>query len=242
MKKRNGIIQQIFLFALSLTVLTACIGNLNCEKGNEKISKQERKISAFSQIEVSGAYTIILKQDSVTSVSVEADENLQSMITTKIEGKKLVIENKKSICGSIDIIVYVSTPEINTIDISGAVELNATDIIKSEKLGIYVSGAAEIDMNIICTTLDLNCSGSGKLTIKGSTDDVDADLSGASDINAYELATKNFNISSSGAGKACISVSEILDVEISGAATVYYKGNPEVTKQISGVGVINKVK
>jgi len=230
------------LFLSACTMLTGCIGNIDCEKGNGKIIKQDRKISPFNKLEVSGAYTIVLKQDSVTSVSVEADENLQESITTKTEGKKLIIENKKSICGSKDMIVYVTTPDIKSIDLSGAVELNSTSNIYGDELGLYLSGASEMSISTSLDKLKIVCSGSGKLSLKGNADEVDALLSGASDINAYGLATKNFKLSSSGAGKANINVSEKLNVEISGAATVYYKGSPDVTTKISGVGAVNKVK
>lgn len=242
MKKIATLTSLIFLFASTCILFTGCIDGLTCEKGNGTIIKQDRKIKAFNQLEVSGAYTIVLKQDSVTKVSVEADENLQSLITTKNEGTKLIIENKKSICGSKDLIVYITTPDIKSIDLSGAVEFNSINNIMSDELGLYISGAAEMDINISLNKLKIVCSGSGKLSLKGKADEVNALLSGASDINAYELATKNFNLSSSGAGKASINVSEKLDVEISGAATVYYKGNPEVTTDISGVGIVNKVK
>lgn len=242
MKKITSFTTLSFLFTFTFFILSGCIGNINCEKGNGKIIRQDRKISAFNQLEVSGAYTIILKQDSVTSVTVEADENLQSLITTKTERKKLIIENKNSICGSKNIKVFVTTPELKSIDISGAVELNTTNNFTGKELGLYLSGAAEMEINISVNNLKLVCSGSGKLSMEGKADEVDALLSGASDINAYGLTTKSFKLSSSGAGKANISVSDKLDVEISGAATVYYKGNPEVTKDISGVGAVNNVK
>ena len=242
--KKNRIQSSLFLFFASVCIvlLTGCIDSITCEKGNGTIIKQDRKITSFNKLEVSGAYTIVLKQDSVASVYVEADENLQTFITTKVEKNKLVIENKKSVCGSKDLIVYITTPELKSIDISGAVELNTTNNFKADDLGLYLSGAAEMQMNVSLNKLKLVCSGSGKLSLKGKSDEVDALLSGASDISAYDLLTKRFNLSSSGAGKASINVSEKLDVEISGAATVYYKGNPEVTTDISGVGVVNKVK
>lgn len=45
----------------------------------------------------------------------------------------------------------------------------------------------------------------------------------------------------SGAGKADVYASEKLDVDLSGAGSVHYSGNPaSVTKHISGVGFVSK--
>ena len=44
-----------------------------------------------------------------------------------------------------------------------------------------------------------------------------------------------------GAGKAKINVSKHLDVDISGAGTILYKGSPTVSQEISGAGSVKKV-
>jgi len=68
------------------------------------------------------------------------------------------------------------------------------------------------------------------------------DLSGASDIFAYELLTENYQIDISGAGNAQINVSKRLQAEVSGAGNIRYKGSPsEVNQEVSGAGSIRKV-
>ena len=59
---------------------------------------------------------------------------------------------------------------------------------------------------------------------------------------AFDFPAENYKIDISGAGKAEINVSKELNVEISGAATVRYKGNPTKNVQdISGAGTVRKV-
>jgi len=71
---------------------------------------------------------------------------------------------------------------------------------------------------------------------------VDLDVSGAVDFFAFDLPADNYLISISGAGKAEITVNKSLDVDISGAASVRYRGNPERNIQdISGSGSVKKV-
>ncbi len=210
-----------------IAILTGCIFNVNCKKGNGNISKQERKITAFDAIDVSGAYNIILNQDSVTSVYVETDENLLPLINTTVEGGKLIIENKdsKSLCPSKNINVYVNVADIKNIDISGAVEVKCIKKFSLNDLKIDVSGAGEINLNLSVQNLYLDCSGASKILLSGDATNVISDNSGASEINAFDFLVENFKITSSGAGKAKVNVSKKLDIDISGASYVKYKGN-----------------
>jgi hypothetical protein len=242
MKRSTQILTALSLVFSTLIIILAagCINGLTCEKGNGKIKTEERKIAAFNAIEVSGAYNIVLKQDSFTSVSVEADENLQPLIITKLEGNKLVIKNNKSICSSKELKINITNPDIKNISMSGAVDLKTTNTFKSRELTIDVSGMADMTLDLNVQNLDISCSGSCDLNLKGSAENVKADLSGAADIKAFDLVTKKFKLSSSGAGSANVNVSEKLDVEISGAASVNYKGNPSVSQSISGAGTIHK--
>jgi hypothetical protein len=232
----------LLVIAVSITVFafSSCINGLTYEKGNGKITKQDRNVSTFNSIEISGAYSVFVKQDSVQSVSVEADENLQSLIRTKVENNKLIIENEKNIHGSKDLKIYISVADLNDISISGDVELSSDGKIKTKEMNVDISGVGKLNMIVELQSLSIGCSGSGKLNISGTADNVNADLSGASDINAFDLAAKYFKLSSSGAGKANINVSDKLDIDISGASTVNYKGNPSISQDISGVGCVRK--
>jgi hypothetical protein len=90
--------------------------------------------------------------------------------------------------------------------------------------------------------LGIDCSGGSKLKLSGSAKDVDVDISGAVDLLAYDFPAENYKLSISGAGKAEINVSKNLKVDISGAASVYYKGSPvNISQDVSGAGSVKKV-
>lgn len=119
MKKKSFYPKLINLLAAMIFcfVWQGCIPGLNCENGNGRIIKEDRSIGAFSEIEVSGAYNIILKQDSISSVSVETDSNLLKLVITRIEGNKLIIENDENICSTKETNVYISTANIIAISV-----------------------------------------------------------------------------------------------------------------------------
>jgi len=222
-----------------LTVITAC--NITCIQGKGNIVKNERKTSTFNALEVSGAFNIILTQDSISSVFIESDENLQQYILTNVENNKLIVETKEPICGSKKINIFISSPTFENIDISGAVDVMSMNKLTSSNLNLDLSGACDLKLDLAVQNLDIDGSGAVKLKLTGSALNCNLDGSGASEIDAFDLITENFSISSSGAGEAKVNVSKKLDVDISGAATVLYKGSPVINQEISGAGTIKKV-
>ena len=245
MKKFNLINTALLLvFALTLSFITiSCVNGFTYEKGNGNITKQDRTVNSFNSIEVSGGYTIYLKQDSTQSLAVEADDNLQSLIITKVENGKLIIKNTESIRGSKPINIYLSAKSIKDISVSGAADIKGSGKFKMKELNFEISGSGDINMDVELQKLTYDCSGASKLNLTGTVETVDATISGAADINAFDLIAKSFTLSSSGAGKANINATENLVIETSGAATVRYKGNPKnISQKNSGVSSIHKVE
>jgi len=240
-KFASALFALIFIGILSL-LHSGCINGITCKQGNGIVTKQDRKVTEFSALDVSGDYEVVITQGSPAAVTVEADENLQSIIKTKVENKNLVIENTESICNSKTLKVDITTPDITDISISGVVVLKSKDTIKTNNLKIEVSGVGNIAMVVSVAKLSIDCSGTGSVTLTGKAVDMDASLSGTSDINAFKLFAENCNLSSSGAGTANVNVSKTLDVDISGTATVKYKGSPKIKQEISGVGSLEAVQ
>jgi hypothetical protein len=65
------------------------------------------------------------------------------------------------------------------------------------------------------------------MTLSGDVDILNADLSSAGDLNAYNLEVREADISASSAGDADINVSERLQARASSAGDINYRGNPK---------------
>ena len=68
------------------------------------------------------------------------------------------------------------------------------------------------------------------------------DVSGAVDVEAFDLDTEEAEVSVTGAGEVDVRVEKSLDVSITGAGEVNYIGSPEVSEFITGAGEIKQVK
>ena len=230
---------------LSSLLFTVLILFASCsvlgERGNGNVVKQERKVSAFNAIEVSGAFDVYLSLGSTQSVIVEADENLMPLIRTEVSGGILKIDNKKPIHDSKSLKVYITVTDLKKIEVSGAVDLQTQNKLTLNELEIEISGATDATLDLAVQKLVVSSSGGSKLKFSGMANKVDMDVSGAVDIHAFDLLAEIVSLSISGAGDAEINVTKELNAEISGAGTVRYKGDPaKVDSNVSGAGSIKK--
>lgn len=236
--------QKIFVVGIISSLLFISCNGFNGKKGNGNVVREEISVGSFTDVEVSGSYKVYLVQDSVHSVVVVADENLQDYVTINEENGKVIIKNKNRINlrPSRNIKIYLSSPEFSKIKVSGAVDIYSENkIAGNNELSLISSGASEIKMNIELPKVYVQVSGAGDVKLSGETRDFEIKSSGASEVDCYDLKAENVKVNISGAGDAQVFASVSLDIKVSGAGSVKYKGSPTVEKSIKGAGSVKKV-
>ncbi|PKL82952.1 MAG: hypothetical protein CVV24_07425 [Ignavibacteriae bacterium HGW-Ignavibacteriae-3] len=190
-------------------------------RGNGRIKDESRNVGEFSRIDAGGAFTIRVKVGNNTSLNVSAEENLLGFIRTRVSGNTLEIDTRKNISPRKEVIIEITTPVLDRIEVSGANNVNV-DNISTDEFHVELSGAGNIDMS-------------------GEVEKLKAELSGAGNINAKNLKAKDVRISVSGAASANVFASRSLDASVSGVGSIDYYGNPQKTKtDVSGVGSISR--
>ena len=98
MKKINNCIALIMV-ALALPFLSAAnpIAGNTAVTGNQKVITQNRSVTAFHAIKVSGGIDVELLQGKELKLQVEADENLVPLIRTEVKDGVLNIYHDESI-------------------------------------------------------------------------------------------------------------------------------------------------
>jgi hypothetical protein len=187
-------------------------------RGNGNIKTDERTIGAFSNIRASGAFKIDW-ENGAPALRITTDENLLTYIESHVDGDTLRLRTREQIWPTRGIKVVISSPTRAGARISGAVKLTANQL-SGQKFVFEATGASEVKLD-------------------GSVDQLLADMTGASELNANGLQTRTAEISTTGAADAKIAVSETLKVAITGAGKVTYSGNPQtIEKHITGAGSI----
>jgi len=237
----------IWLFAALPLVMGSCrFVTGKRVHGNGVIKTEERSVSTFKNVEVSGSIDVYVSQGDIKPVKIEGDENLLQYIEVEQEGDKLFVREKQgyNLKPSAEMRIYVTAPVYNNIEVSGACDIiGMTKISNSENLALSASGAGDIKMEVDAPKLSAEISGSGSIDLKGQTKDVDLQLTGAGHAHCYDLLSENTKVDISGAGSAQVYASVKLDAEVSGAGSVSYKGNAtNVIQHTSGVGSVTKVE
>jgi len=211
-------------------------------KGSGHVITENRSTSDFNSIDVSGAIDVYVRQDSATSVKVEADDNILEYIEVHTEGSRLEIytENNIRLRPSNKIKVYISSPEYKEIQVSGASSVRCENEITSDVLDVNLSGASEGRLELNAPKISVNVTGASNASIKGKTKDFEGSASGASEIRGFDLLSENADVDASGASHIEIYASVRIDGQSSGASSVNYKGNAQSSVEKSGASSVNK--
>lgn len=211
---------------------------------HEQVIKETRTVGSFTGIKVGGAFNVFIKQTGKSSVEVEADAEVISYITTEVDGSTLIIGMKKPPVKSWENVhtlnVYITVGELNTLSLSGAVEISTQSPLKGEILEMDVSGAVEADLNFQYRKITMELSGASELKLAGQVEVVTIEASGASELDAFGMDVKDLSIYASGATDAEVNASGTLKISASGACDVRYKGGANVNAYTSGASSVKK--
>jgi hypothetical protein len=208
----------------TIVFLTFCIALASgCRwvgiRGNGHIETDDRTISAFTEIDTGGSFEIEWQNGS-PALHITTDENLLSYVESDVSGDTLHLGTHDQIWPTHGIKVVISSPTRTAARIRGAVKLTANQLT-GPKFALEASGASRVSLD-------------------GNIDELLADMTGASELEASGLQTKTAEISTTGAGDAEVAVAETLKVAITGAGKVTYSGNPTIEKHITGAGSVRR--
>lgn len=219
---------------LGVLLLASCNG-IDCVSGSGNQVTVTRDIGTFTKIETSGSFEIILKQDPLSALRIEADDNIQDEIKTSISGNTLSIDMDGNFCDSGPILLYISSKDFEKIKISGAVDLRSDGQLDLNDFELNLSGSSKVMLEMNAKRLRTSSSGSTEINLKGQAGVHELDLSGSTNIKALDFVVGEYNIKSSGSSKSSINVLNVLNVRSSGSSKVEYIGKPsKVSNHDSG--------
>ncbi|HEY9101016.1 GIN domain-containing protein [Chitinimonas sp.] len=178
-------------------------------KGNGKLVSQTRAISAVKTVELDSSVdlSIELAAGTTPSLVVEADENLQSMVQTVMEGDRLVIRSKGSFSTRNPMHATLKLPSLErainrssgdmtlrgldaerfVFDASGPGDVHLSG--KAKRLEVAVSGSGDLALEGLDSEhLQVRMSGPGNVSGTGRVAGVDAQLSGSGDLKLSNLS------------------------------------------------------
>ena len=219
----------ILTLALLVSVSTVSAQNWGSKKarGNGSIVTEDRSIDEFSKLKVSGSFRVVLTSDRTKELSIKTDENLMDYIITEVKDGSLLIKMKKN---------YNLKPS-NHKAIAVQVPLNSL-----REIALSGSGSIRSEEQIKTDQLIMKMSGSGKIIVGLTADDIEAVLLGS--VKAKELKTEEGEFTVSESGRIETNVTEKIIAKVSGSGSIRYIGSPNLSRKtkVSGSGSIREIK
>ncbi len=208
-----------------LLILNSCFYGI---RGSKKVVKSERQVEVFESISASAGIDVILTQDSVVKVVVEADDNLQDNIKTEVSNGELKIYPEKRIRSCKAKRVYVSFKTIHSINASSGSAIKSKSELKLPALDLSASSGANIDLALLVVD-DLNAEGSsgGDINLSGTVNNLSVDGSSGVRIRAFDLQCKTCTAGASSGATIKINVSEKIIAKASSGGNISVAGYPK---------------
>ncbi len=240
MKQRSMWLTLIALITAGLACAIPFIpSGLRTIKGSGNVVTEDRDVSGFDSVALTGFGRVIITQGDEESLTVETDDNLMQYIETEVRGGTLELgftDDDLLLNPSEAIIFRLSLIDLTALDSSGAGKFEI-DELETDRMEITLSGAGDITIDSLSATdLVVTVSGAGNVELARQVETQEIVLNGLGNYVAPDLESQTATVRISGAGGTDIWVHDTLDVTISGAGSVEYFGSPDVTQNISGVG------
>jgi len=241
----------VFLVMLLIAAISGSVGIVSCNKGGVCLSSsgtvilQERPVAPFDSIDLADNVDLVLTQDTIDRITVEAGSKVIGGITTGIQNRQLSIRNLNT-CNwlrSYDkpIVVHVSVKRLWKIYYNGAGNVSTTNTLTGDSVKVEVWGG--------CGTigLDLNYGqgwfglfmGTADINLQGKCDMTSFYLNNMGLCQAKGLVSQYCSVTSRGSNDCYVNVKVSIWAIIENIGSVYYTGDPhDIGGKITGSGVL----
>jgi len=228
------------MFAL-LVLFAGCTSKCIEDSGNR--IKKSAVLKNFDEIDLSGAFKVVLRQDSSYAVKIEADSNVINSVKVDVSGDELRIQMDEGIyCGTDSIVIQIGIGELKTLKTAGSVSIRTDGHIYANDVVLNFSDSSNISLVMNAGKVTTHMDGTNTLSLQGQAGVHELYCKGTATVNAFDFTAGVYNLEVTGSAKANINVLNELNVKTEGASEVYYKGNPQKVKEKkSGAAKLEKV-
>ena len=228
---------------LSALAFYGCYFPGNCVNGYGPVVEEIRDADDFTGVTNTGSFEVRVTHADTFMVKVEAQENLIGLIETYVSGNTLIVDKRRGVCfnSGARMIVYVTLPELESIELSGSGRLEA-DLAVCDDFECRNSGSGNISIDTVqAMTALLKNTGSGKLSGgEIHVDEIDMLQSGSGTINVgtvFHAYRFHINHSSSGSVSSQLIGGDVVETKLTGSGRIELEGdavNAEYRLESSG--------
>ncbi len=216
--------------------------NFNGIKGSGNITTETRTANEdFKKIEVSHGIKVIVEQSDNKSISVEADDNLQQHIVTKIENGVLKIESDENYNATETPVVKVKMPVTNGLNANSGSEIASLGTLITENIDVESSSGSQINITVEADAIKIESTSGSSIEVGGKALKVETSSSSGSTIDAKNLmANEVISQTSSGSTTSVYPIVKLEAKASSGSNISYHKIPKTVSKEENSGGSVSE--
>lgn len=228
----------ISILLLALVILASC----DHTTGSGNIISETRPAGNFNVITVGGGFEVEVKIGAVSSVVVEADDNIIKYIETQTIGNTLKISTEDlHNYNDVHMKVYITTPVLKMVKSSASAAVVVQDVlVNTEKLTFKASSGSSIKADVDAPEIDADVSSGASISLGGKTKNYTSEASSGAEIKSRDLLSENTTVKVSSGASASVHASVSLNATASSGASVTYHGAANVNKTVSSGGSVDK--
>jgi hypothetical protein len=211
-------------------------------KGSGVRVEKVRALTAFTKLRVDGPVDVRLVQSGSDQATVVADDNIEPLVETAVDGDTLVVRLKRDAGFTTRSapLVRIDARALQAVAIQGSGDLSL-ERFKGDSLALSVVGSGDVQLGLVeLKELSVSISGSGDVRVAGRAEQQSWTISGSGDVDAGSLAGRAARVELHGSGDVSLGVTEQLDARLSGSGDLSYAGRPQLRQSVSGSGEIHR--
>jgi hypothetical protein len=236
----------VVLWLLALTAVS-CQFNLSgfdTIEGEGNVQQEVRKLdSGFTNLKVQQGLEVEITQGIMSTLVVEADENLLPIIKTEVENGTLKIYSDKNIRKAKSKKIRIELTDLEGIEISSGASVVIAQAFASTNLSIETSSGSTFKGLLEIENLRAESSSGSTIEMRGMAIKGRLESSSGSTIKAESLKIHNAEAEASSGSTIHIWPHATLDAQASSGASVLYHHNPaQIKTNTSSGGSVNKAE
>jgi hypothetical protein len=220
------------------------ISLLQIEKAACQVTEMLTKtweVGDFNEAELEGAFKIFLIQGNSNFVMARAvDSRAFEYLNIRNERGILNLKVDRKPFDFSRIEIYITFKTLKRLEADGGTILETDGYLNLDDMFIRLKGGSKMKFFAKVRNLRLVNEGGVLIELSGVAEKLDVSLAGAGHINAAELKADSVNFVIEGVGTGIVHAKHTLNAHIKGAGKLTYRGNPEVTKIIEGLGSVQE--
>lgn len=237
------------LFILCVTLISCQKENMgDCFKSTGIVQREKRMLEPFDSLIIHKRMNLILIEDSIDFVEIEAGNNLFENIITENKFGTLTIENTNK-CNWVrsyktPVNIYLHYTQMDKIVAWGSVNITATDSLRYDSIFIEMRDAAgDVDLTFSNNSVFIaQHTGANDVVLKGKTQNLSVYSADLGYGDYLKLSAENVFVESNSVADSYFNASETIRLITRNTGSLYYTGEAEVLlKDRQGEGTISRI-